>query len=201
MDQLILNISPPEKKTFDNYVFGKNAEIVATLKDFDSKNCGFQIIYLLGVEGSGKSHLLNALKNPLIEKIEDLQDMDTQEHTKLFNLINEIKSNDKKIIITGNQSPDEIKNMREDLLSRLKWGLVLHIKPLSDEDKFKVITNQSQERGFYIEEKVIQYCLRHLRRDLHTLINTLHALDEWSLKTKRPITINLLKELLNKKII
>jgi DnaA-homolog protein len=201
MDQLILNISPPEKKTFDNYVFGKNAEIVATLKDFDSKNCGFQIIYLWGVEGSGKSHLLNALKNPLIEKIEDLQDMDTQEHTKLFNLINEIKSNDKKIIITGNQSPDEIKNMREDLLSRLKWGLVLHIKPLSDEDKFKVITNQSQERGFYIEEKVIQYCLRHLRRDLHTLINTLHALDEWSLKTKRPITINLLKELLNKKII
>lgn len=201
MDQLILNISPPEKKTFDNYVFGKNAEIVATLKDFDSKNCGFQIIYLWGVEGSGKSHLLNALKNPLIEKIEDLQDIDTQEHTKLFNLINEIKSNDKKIIITGNQSPDEIKNMREDLLSRLKWGLVLHIKPLSDEDKFKVITNQSQERGFYIEEKVIQYCLRHLRRDLHTLINTLHALDEWSLKTKRPITINLLKELLNKKII
>ena len=201
MDQLILNISPPEKKTFDNYVFGKNAEIVATLKDFDSKNCGFQIIYLWGVEGSGKSHLLNALKNPLIEKIEDLQDMDTQEHTKLFNLINEIKSNDKKIIITGNQSPDEIKNMREDLLSRLKWGLVMHIKPLSDEDKFKVITNQSQERGFYIEEKVIQYCLRHLRRDLHTLINTLHALDEWSLKTKRPITINLLKELLNKKII
>ena len=201
MDQLILNISPPEKKTFDNYVFGKNAEIVATLKDFDSKNCGFQIIYLWGVEGSGKSHLLNALKNPLIEKIEDLQDMDTQEHTKLFNLINEIKSNDKKIIITGNQSPDEIKNMREDLLSRLKWGLVLHIKPLSDEDKFKVITNQSQERGFYIEEKVIQYCLRHLRRDLHTLINTLHAFDEWSLKTKRPITINLLKELLNKKII
>ena len=201
MDQLILNISPPEKKTFDNYVFGKNAEIVATLKDFDSKNCGFQIIYLWGVEGSGKSHLLNALKNPLIEKIEDLQDMDTQEHTKLFNLINEIKSDDKKIIITGNQSPDEIKNMREDLLSRLKWGLVMHIKPLSDEDKFKVITNQSQERGFYIEEKVIQYCLRHLRRDLHTLINTLHALDEWSLKTKRPITINLLKELLNKKII
>ena len=201
MDQLILNISPPEKKTFDNYVFGKNAEIVATLKDFDSKNCGFQIIYLWGVEGSGKSHLLNALKNPLIEKIEDLQDMDTQEHTKLFNLINEIKSNDKKIIITGNQSPDEIKNMREDLLSRLKWGLVLHIKPLSDEDKFKVITNQSQERGFYIEEKVIQYCLRHLRRDLHTLINTLHALDEWSLKKKRPITINLLMELLNKKII
>ena len=201
MDQLILNISPPEKKTFDNYVFGKNAEIVATLKDFDSKNCGFQIIYLWGVEGSGKSHLLNALKNPLIEKIEDVQDMDTQEHTKLFNLINEIKSDDKKIIITGNQSPDEIKNMREDLLSRLKWGLVLHIKPLSDEDKFKVITNQSQERGFYIEEKVIQYCLRHLRRDLHTLINTLHALDEWSLKTKRPITINLLKELLNKKII
>ena len=201
MDQLILNIRPPEQKTFENYVLGKNAEIVATLKDFDSKNDGYQIIYLWGVEGSGKSHLLLALKNPLIVKVEDIQELSDQQQNNLFNLINEIKASDKKIIITGNQSPDEIKNMRADLLSRLKWGLVMHIKPMADEDKFKVIMNQSQERGFHIEEKVIQYCLSHLRRDLHTLINTLHALDEWSLKTKRPITINLLKELLDKKII
>ena len=50
MDQLILNIRPPEQKTFENYVFGKNAEIVSTLKDFDSKSDGFQIIYLWGMD-------------------------------------------------------------------------------------------------------------------------------------------------------
>ena len=98
MDQLILNIRPPEQKTFENYVFGKNAEIVATLKDFDSKNDGYQIIYLWGVEGSGKSHLLSALKNPLIVKVEDIQDMNDQQQNHLFNLINEIKAGNRKII-------------------------------------------------------------------------------------------------------
>jgi DnaA-homolog protein len=38
--------------------------------------------------------------------------------------------------------------------------------------------------------------MRHLKRDLPSLIATLDALDEWSLKTKKPVTIPLLKELI-----
>ena len=38
--------------------------------------------------------------------------------------------------------------------------------------------------------------MANLNRDLHYLIATIDALDEWSLKTKRPITIPLLKQLL-----
>jgi DnaA family protein len=48
------------------------------------------------------------------------------------------------------------------------------------------------------DTKVIEYCMRNLKRDLHYLISTLDALDHWSLKTKKPITIQLLKKLLNK---
>ena len=38
--------------------------------------------------------------------------------------------------------------------------------------------------------------MKNLKRDLHSLIATLDALDEWSLKTKKPITIPLLKNLI-----
>ena len=52
------------------------------------------------------------------------------------------------------------------------------------------------EKGMTLNLKVIAYCMRHLKRDLPSLIATLDALDEWSLKTKKPVTIPLLKELI-----
>ena len=48
-----------------------------------------------------------------------------------------------------------------------------------------------------LNHNVLTYCMKHLRRDLPSLIATLDALDEWSLKTKKPITIPLLKELVD----
>jgi DnaA family protein len=52
------------------------------------------------------------------------------------------------------------------------------------------------ERGMRLPSEVVDYCLRYLRRDLSTLMATLDALDEWSLTTKKPITVPLLRQLL-----
>jgi DnaA family protein len=60
----------------------------------------------------------------------------------------------------------------------------------------KLALNQySKDRGLNLKTEVIEYLLRYYKRDLHSLIATLDALDRWSLKTKRPITIPLLKEI------
>ncbi len=47
-----------------------------------------------------------------------------------------------------------------------------------------------------LPDEVVDYCLRHLRRDLPTLMATLDALDQWSLTTKRPVTVPMLRKLL-----
>ena len=44
-------------------------------------------------------------------------------------------------------------------------------------------------------KEIVEYLLRHFKRDLPSLLATLEALDRWSLKTKRPITIPLLKDM------
>lgn len=201
MDQLLLNILPVPQKNFENFVAGKNIEIVSTLQAFNNDSESTQLIFLWGCAGSGKSHLINSLTNNNIEKVEDIQNFNHDQNRHLFMLINDIKSQNKKLIITCDRSPDELVGIDEDLHSRLKWGLVLNLSPLTDEDKYQIIKIKSQENGYHIEDKVINYCLRHLRRDLHTLINTFQALDEWSLKSKRAITINLIKDLQRNNII
>ena len=201
MDQLLLNILPVPQKNFKNFVAGKNIEIVTSLQAFNNDSDSTQLIFLWGPEGSGKSHLIDSLTNTNIKKIEDIQQFNLDQYRELFMLINDIKSYNKKLIITCDRSPDELNEIDEDLLSRLKWGLVFNLSPLTDEDKFQIIKIKSQENGYHIDDKVINYCLCHLRRDIHTLINTFQALDEWSLKSKRGITINLIKDLQRENII
>ncbi|MEK9771472.1 MAG: DnaA/Hda family protein [Nitrosomonadales bacterium] len=195
MEQLTLDILKPPPKSFDNFYSDKNEETVTQLKIFDSELNDISHIYLWGEEGSGKSHLLSSFRNKNILLQEDIQFLNESEQIQLFNKINEVRSNNKKLIMTGNLSPKEL-NIREDLRSRIQWGLVLRLVQLTDEEKKLVIYNQSIERGLKIDKKVIDFCLTHLKRDMHTLLNTLEALDNWSLKTKRAITIPLIKELI-----
>ena len=89
--------------------------------------------------------------------------------------------------------------LRSDLASRLSWGLVYQIKALTDNEKKLALLNHSKQKGILSNEKVIEFCMKNLKRDLHYLIATLDALDNWSLKMKKPITIPLLKKLLEKK--
>jgi DnaA family protein len=67
---------------------------------------------------------------------------------------------------------------------------------LSDAEKAQALKNHALERGMHLPDEVMDYCLRHMRRDLPTLMATLDALDEWSLTAKKPVTLPLLRQLL-----
>jgi DnaA family protein len=86
--------------------------------------------------------------------------------------------------------------LRDDLATRLAWGLVYQLQPLNDAEKALALQNHAAERGIRLPTEVVDYCLRYLRRDLSTLMATLDALDEWSLTTKKPVTVPMLRQLL-----
>ena len=194
MDQLLLNIHPPSIKSIENFVIGDNFEAISVIKKFiTDKN--LQFFYLWGVLGSGKSHLSSVVKKNNILVIEDIESMIDTEQIEAFTIFNNCKEKGKKLFITGSNSPNNM-GLRSDLASRLSWGIVYQIKALSDNEKKLALLNHSKQKGMSSNVKVIEYCMKNLKRDLHYLIATLDALDNWSLKTKKPMTIPLLKKLL-----
>ncbi len=194
MEQLLLNIQQPVKKTLDNFIVGNNDECLDALRRFINSD-NYHFIYLWGEVGCGKSHLAEAIKANGISVIEYIQLEKNERQMEIFNHYNELKASHGKLLVTGSNSPNHM-NLREDLASRLIWGLVYQIKPLSDHEKKKALKQYAKNQGFQLKDEVIDYCLNNLKRDLHTLLATLNALDEWSLKTKRRITIPLLKDIL-----
>ena len=197
MEQLLLNIHFSSEKSLENFVIGNNYETISTIKKFLNET-NIQFLYLWGVEGSGKSHLSEIVKKNNILVIEDIETKNNIAQIEAFNLFNDCKEKNKKLFITGANSPNNM-GLRNDLASRLSWGLVYQIKALTDSEKKLALLNHARQKGMSLNIKVIEYCMRYLKRDLHYLIATLDALDNWSLKTKRLITIPLLKKLLAEK--
>ncbi len=194
MEQLLLNIHLPRKKSLDNFIVGKNNELIEAIQNF-VKSTDQLFIFIWGNEGSGKSHLASAVEDYGIKTIEDIETYDDVEQIKIFNLYNYHKETKQKLFITGANSPNHM-GLRDDLASRLSWGLVYQIKNLTDKEKILALEAYAFEKNMKLSHQVINFCMKNLRRDLHTLIASLDALDEWSLKNKRLITIPLLKELL-----
>ena len=150
-------------------------------------------VLLWGAPGAGKTHLLRACASQ--SAVDDVENLDEPGQIALFNAINEARQAGGRILVAGSAPPAQLP-LREDLKSRLAWGLVYHVKPLTDEERAMFLRNEAERRGMRVPEDVIQYLLTHVRRDLPTLAAILDELDRLSLELKRPATLPLVKEAL-----
>lgn len=195
MKQLLLDIQPPPSASFKNFNTSANAEAVLNIQDAIRGNAPSRFVYLWGEKGSGKSHLLNAAKTQGVYIADDVHLLDNDAQIELFNLYNHLKASNGSLITAGLHAPSQM-GLRDDLATRLAWGLVYQLHPLSDTEKADALKSHAHERGMKLPDEVVNYCLRYLRRDLPSLMATLDALDNWSLQTKKPVTVPMLKKLL-----
>ncbi|MEO6269723.1 MAG: DnaA/Hda family protein, partial [Lautropia sp.] len=95
----------------------------------------------------------------------------------------------------GDEPPARLPVMPE-LASRLGWGMVFCLEPLADYELQAALGQASRERGLTIGDEVWGYLLRHTPRDMVGLKSILDGLDRLSLERKRPVTLPLLRTLL-----
>lgn len=204
MRQLVLEISPRPAPTFGNFVTGRNEELVAKLKDLAAGALAETVVYLWGADGSGRSHLLEATVRAAADPgrilvADDVDSLDAAGQIALFNRINEIRDNAHEragaLLAAGSAPPAQLA-LRDDLKSRLAWGLVYQVRTLTDAEKATYLREEAARRGLRIADEVVAYLLAHVRRDLPTLVAILAHLDEYSLSRQRPLTLPLVREAL-----
>jgi DnaA-homolog protein len=195
MKQLLLDIKPAAPPTLLNFMAGRNAEALASLNAVTNNTAQSKFIYLWGETGSGKSHLLSACEAIGMQVVDNVHLLNNEAQIDLFNTYNQLKESGGTLITAGLHAPTQME-LRDDLATRLAWGLVYQLQPLNDAEKALALQNHAAERGIRLPTEVVDYCLRYLRRDLSTLMATLDALDEWSLTTKKPVTVPMLRQLL-----
>jgi DnaA-homolog protein len=198
MRQLALDISPPAPPSFENFLAGENAEALSRVRALAAGELREPIVYLWGEPGSGRSHLLRAAggSNPSLVLADDVQTLDQAGQQRVFAAINAARDGRGAVLAAGNAPPAALA-LREDLRTRLAWGLVYQLKPLAEPEKMLYLQGEAARRGLALSEEIAAYLLSRLPRDLATLVRVLEALDRYSLTRKRPLTLALVREALS----
>jgi len=216
MRQLALDIIAAPAPSFDNFVAGRNAEVIAHVRAAVAGS-GERFIYLWGERGCGRTHLLRAAavdathatyvrceadsdfsdEAPLLAA-DDVERLGEQAQVALFNRYNVLREQGGTLIASACVPPVQL-TLRADLVTRLGWGLVLQVHALNDEEKAEALAQHARARGLRLAHEVIAYLLTHAPRDMGALFATLDALDVHSLESKRAITVPFVRDYLLKK--
>jgi DnaA family protein len=216
MEQLTFELAAPEAPTFANFLPGRNAEAVRMLERSTAPDFRETSIVLWGAPGAGKSHLLRAAvaaagagmpavycaspsevaraptAGPALVAVDRIDTADGEAQGRLFTLYNALAGSGGRLLAAAAVPPARMP-LRDDLRSRLGFGLVFEVLALTDAEKPAALTAYARSRGLPIAPDVVAYLLAHGRRDMPSLVTTVAALDRYSLSAKRPITVPLLK--------
>ena len=203
--QLTLDLVKPPQPSLDNFVVGRNAEVVAALRSMMT-GAGECFIYLWGETGAGRSHLLQALgldvrpgEVPAFDSrqhlyvVDDVDTLNDSQQQRLFVLLNEIRTGTTaRFVGVGNAAPMHLA-LRDDVRTRLAWGLVYQIHALSDDEKAHALMGHAASRGLALSREVVDYLLTHMPRDMRALVAVVDALDTYALSVKKPLTVPLVR--------
>ena len=127
--------------------------------------------------------------------IDDCDRLAPEAQIAAFALFNQVREHGGALVATGSVPPAQLA-LREDLRTRLGWGLIYQLHELSDDEKIEALTRSAQTRALVLSPGVLPYLMTHFQRDMRSLSAMLDALDRYSLETQRPITLPLLRSLL-----
>jgi DnaA family protein len=221
MKQLALDLAGPPRPTLENFIAGRNGELLDNLRRLAAGGGGERFLYVWGQPGSGRSHLLKAVVEQLqyagasatcigcsvdtrfaeshrgldCVALDDVDRLDDEGQIGAFDLYNVLRERSGALIASGAAPPVQLA-LREDLVTRLAWGLVYQVHALTDEDKARALADHAASRGVPLPREVCDYLLTRARRDMPSLLAAVDALDRYSLETRRPLTVPLARELL-----
>ncbi|MGB1262478.1 MAG: DnaA regulatory inactivator Hda [Cognaticolwellia sp.] len=230
--QLTLSVQLPDDETFASFQSESNQLVVTQLRHFlngsTDENKPVHSLYLFGLAGVGKSHLLHAscayadtlgltslclsfseLRQLSVDVLDGLESIDLvclddiqliagnkAWQQGVFDLYNRMIEQNKRLIITGDQSVAQLNITLPDLVSRLSWGLTEQLKPLTDREKSFALQYRAQQRGLFISDDVAMFLINRLSRDMTSLLTALEQLDQASIREQRRITIPFIKDVL-----
>jgi DnaA-homolog protein len=220
--QLALGVGLRADAVFESFAPGLNAELIAALR-----GPGAAPMWLWGSEGSGKTHLLQAvcaaagtaagyfplerslaLPPAALAGFENcrvlcLDDVDAiaghpEWEQALFRLFNEAGELGTRLIFAAGAAPRGVDWSLEDWRSRAAACVVYQLRDLDDAGRIEALRLRAAQRGLHLPPETADYLLRRMPRDLPSLFKILDHLDEASLIAQRRLTVPFIRDALEK---
>jgi DnaA family protein len=221
MRQLPLPVRLRDFAVFETFEPGPNGAVMAVLSDPVAAG---PAVWVWSAEGGGKSHLLQACcaahdgaaylpadellpagaealagwrERALvcIDDVDRLIGCDDWE-LALFALFNRLWEAGGCLVVSASVAPGMLEFRLPDLQSRLAWGGVFRLDPLSDADRLAALCRRAAHRGLELSPDAARFLLRRLPRDMRALCAWLDTLDVASLAAGKRLTVPFVKSVI-----
>ena len=226
MKQIALDIGLAAGPTLESFFAGPNEPVQQHLSLWVGENSSAATrspvpTYLWGASGSGKTHLLKAVREALREQgavvgwldpgmlepdpfneawaavlLDDVHLYSPVQQHAAFNWFVNAQTHQRWVLGAGDAPPASLK-VREDLRTRLGWGHVYGLKVLSEPERRSVLRQAADARGVFLSDEVMDFMLTRFSRDLGSLMELLDLIDAYALQTKRAITVPLIRSMMD----
>ncbi len=221
--QLALKVGLSDLASFENFHAGSNHEAVAAMREVAAGRPG--LLYIHGIAGIGKSHLLYAAVKEAEKRgraaiyvshaaaqrkgggwldlpgeglvcIDDVgETLDAAEARAMFSLYERVRNRSGSLVLSSRWPPAGVDWVLPDLLSRVRSDLVYRLTELADRDLEEALRLRAAHRGIALTDEVVRFVLSRYERSPVALFGLLDRIDTESLARKRRVTVPFLRTL------
>ncbi len=124
--------------------------------------------------------------------------------TEFFNTFNDLYNSNKRIIISSDKPPKEIKTLEERMRTRLEWGVPVDIHAPDYETRMAILKRKADMNHVYIADDILDYIAQNVVSNIRELEGALNKISVFARldNQKEPLTVesaaDILKDIISK---
>ena len=130
--------------------------------------------------------------------IDDVQFIIGKDNTQeeFFHTFNTLVDKKRQIIISADKSPADLEGLEDRLKSRLGWGLVADIHPLTYELRYGIIEAKAEQKKIKLTGDVLEFLSNKITNNVREMEGALNRLAVHASLQESEITVDLVKDVL-----
>lgn len=156
--------------------------------------------FVSAAKAQNKTDFMNFYQMVDVLIMDDIQFLSSKKATQesFFHIFEHLHQNGKQIILTSDKSPVDIQDIEARIVSRFKWGLSAEIKSPDFDTRKKIFVDRLQRDGIVLNDEIIDFLASEAKSNVRDIIGIVNSVIAYSTVYKSDLTIDLLKETINK---
>lgn len=224
--QIPLQLEPRRPDRFDDFVAGPNASVLAAVMGLldepggslflsgpagsgkshllnalchSARERGLAAFYIalrkLPEEAAASLEGLRVLDLVCVDDIDSVAGNPVWENA-LFGCFNEVRTARGRLLVASKLPLSKLEFCLPDLASRMAWGVRQNLQLPGDEGKLEILQQRANALRIEVPSDVQNYLLKHGKRDMTSLLQTLEQLKDAAFADKRKITVPMARKIL-----
>ena len=158
----------------------------------------FMLEFISSIQKNKSTDFANKYRKSDVLLIDDVQFFESKEQTQeqFFHLFNSLYERGKQIVLTVDRHPNELRGIKDRLISRFQSGLIVDIQPPDFETRVAILMNDAEANNLSINYKITEFIASTIKNDIRKMKGVLVRLLAISSLKQIDVDMDLAKDVL-----